>query len=97
MINKHSKPWTIRIKGHPYVTDGDWRFDGLLELERFVGKNDIQLDMIVEIDRWKGSNTIITYKAVDILSISAIRLVLAEECPEVPKVLFDNHGQLLGT
>jgi len=106
MINRHSKPWTIRIKGHPYVTDGDQRFSDLPEVEHFVGKNDIQPDQIEKIEHRKGLNTIITYKVSDFISVSAVRLVLIEKSREKilakrkeshGKVLFDAHGHLLGT
>jgi hypothetical protein len=68
--------WKLRVAGHPVKgVDGDHSFDTLVDLERYVGKHDVQKDMIKKVSKIEyGSETI--YGVADMLSVSAIRLVL---------------------
>lgn len=70
--------WTIRIVGHPYVIDTTYGFSNMVDMERFVGRNDIQRDHIDEIILHENRKET-AFLCEDVECVSAIRMLLVKK------------------
>ena len=71
--------WTATIKNHPYVEDGCLRFDGLDDVEKFVGENDIQDDNITDVTQYEYGKVKARFECTGSVCVSSVRLLLSRK------------------